>query len=203
MHNCCIAATGVSGMVPSAEEIGRSLGGALRLMNRDAEGLDAFEVSLAAYWRSFAAIVLTAPAFVVALADHRIRSGLPPEAGLFSDPGLVAVSVVEALVTWVAFPLAMIAIVRPLGLGHRYIGYVVAYNWSAVVAAFVFAVPTAMRVLGLVPGSLAMVFAFFFGILIVHWRWFIAKAALGVSGGLAAVMVAIDVAIAGALSMVI
>ncbi len=187
-------------MVPSADEIGRSLSGSLKLVNKDAGGLDQFEVSLDGFWHSFAAILLTAPAFIVALAEHRLRSGLALEAGLFSDIGLVFSEIGGAILCWIAFPLALVAVLRPLGLGHRYLAYVVAYNWSAVVAAFVLAVPQAMHVLGLVPTGLSLLFGVAFGIIIVHTRWFIAKAALGVSGGMAALMVGLDLSLSGALA---
>src|SRR6478735_5509640 len=73
-------------MLITADEIARSLSGSLKLLNRDEEGLKAFEISIPAFWRSFGAILLTAPAFVVALADGRVEQGLPSEAGLFSSP---------------------------------------------------------------------------------------------------------------------
>jgi hypothetical protein len=190
-------------MFPTADEVGRSLAGSLKLLNKDAEGIRHLEISYEGFWHSFAAILLTAPAFVVAVAEHRLRAGLPPEAGLFSDPWLVADEVGAALFCWIAFPLALIGVLRPLGLGHRYLGYVVAYNWSAVIAAFVLAVPQAMVVLGLVPASMALLFGFAFGIVIVHYRWFMTKVALGVSGGVACLMVGIDLGLSGLARLII
>ncbi|MFO1147184.1 MAG: hypothetical protein U1E62_02325 [Alsobacter sp.] len=185
-------------MIPTADEVSRSLAGSLKLMNRDAEGLTAYEVTVPAFWRSFAAILLTAPAFVVGLAEDRVRVGLPAEAGLFSSPSLLMHELVLAVACWIAFPLAMIAIVRMLGLGHRYVGYIIAWNWSAVVAATVLAVPRALHVIGWATPGLAMLFAGAFGIILLQYRWFLTKEGLGVSGGLAALLVVVDLTLNGA-----
>ena len=104
---------------------------------------------------------------------------------------------------WVAFPLAMIAIVRRLGLGHRYVGYVIAWNWSVMWPRPILAVPSALHALGLATSGLALLFGFAFGIIIAQYRWFLAKTALGVSGGLAALLVLLDVALTGAISAVL
>ncbi len=185
-------------MFPTADEVGRSLAGSFKLINRDVEGLTAYEVSIPAFWRSFAAILLTAPAFVVGLAEDRAQVGLPAEAGLFSSPALLVHELALAVACWVAFPLAMIAVVRVLDLGHRYVGYVIAWNWSAVVAATVLAVPRALHVIGWATPGLAMLFAGAFGIILLQYRWFITKEGLGVSGRLAALLVAVDVTLNGA-----
>jgi hypothetical protein len=191
----------------TADEVGRSLSGSLKLLNRDAEGLTAFEVSIAAFWRSFAAILLTAPAFVVALAEDRVEQGLPLQDGLFASPVIVAHEALLALAGWVVFPLVMIAVVRRLGLGHRYVGYIIAWNWSTVLAAFVLAVPAGLHALGLATDGLALLFAFAFSIVLLHYRWFLAKAALGVSGGIAFLLVLLDLSVnelvAGAISSLV
>lgn len=179
----------------TADEIGRSLSGTFKLLNRDAEGITAFEVSIAAFWRSFAAILLTAPAFVVALAEDRVELGLPLQDGLFASPEIVAHEALLALAGWIAFPLAMIAVARRLGLGHRYVGYVIAWNWSAVLAASAFAIPAALHVLGWATDELAVLFAFAFAVVLLHFRWFLAKTALGVSGGVALLLVLIDLSV--------
>ncbi len=179
----------------SADEVGRSLSGSLQLLNRDAQGLRRFSVSIEAFWRSFGAVVLTAPAFVTALAADRLRLGLPLQEGLFADPGLVTLRLVLAGAAWIAFPLLMMLVARRLGLGHRYIGFVIAYNWSAVFASAVLAFPTAMYVTGLASSAQSTLFAFAFAIIVFRLRWFLAKIALGISGRLAAVVATADLAL--------
>lgn len=191
----------------TADEVRRSLLGSLRLLNRDAGGIAAFEVSIAGFWRSFAAILLTAPAFVIALAEDRVEQGLPLEQGLFASPAIVAHEVLISVAGWIAFPLVMIAVARRLGLGPVYVGYVIAWNWSAVLAALVLAVPAALHALGLATEGLALLFAFAFSVILIHYRWFLAKTALGVSGGVAMLLVLLDLSVnelvAGAISALV
>jgi hypothetical protein len=182
----------------SADEVGRSLSGSMQLLNRDADGLYRFPVSIEAFWRSFGAVVLTAPAFVTALAADRLRLGLPLEQGLFADAGLVTVRLVLAGMAWIAFPILMIAVVRRLNLGHRYVRFVIAYNWSAVFASAILAFPTAMYVTGMASYALSTLFVVAFAVIVFRLRWFLAKTALGVSGGLAAMIAAADLTLYGA-----
>lgn len=181
----------------TADEIGRAISGSLKLLNRNAEGYEGFEVSIPAFWRSFAAMVLTAPAFVTALAFDRMQLGLPAEAGLFADGWVVAREGLVAGLAWIVFPLLMIGVVRRLGLGSRYVGYIIAYNWSAVITTAIFALPTALYVLGLATYGLSILYAVAFGIIVAQYRWFLAKTSLGISGGLAALIVAADFCVNG------
>jgi hypothetical protein len=187
----------------TADEIGRAISGSIKLLNRDAEGYEGFEISIPAFWRSFAAAVLTAPAFVTALAFDRKQLGLPAEEGLFADGWLVAREAVTAGLAWMAFPLAMIWVVRRLGLGRRYIGYIIAYNWSAVITATIFALPTALYVLGLATYGLSIVYAVAFGVIVAQYRWFLAKTSLGISGGLAGLIVCADFGINGLIGAIV
>lgn len=181
----------------SADEVGRSLSGSLELLNRNAQALQHFPASIDAFWRSFGAIVLTAPAFVITLAADRVRLGLPLQDGLFADPGLVVLRLLAAGLAWITFPILMIAVVRWLGLGHRYVRFVVAYNWTAVVVSALLAVPSALYAMGFASYALSTLFVTAFAAIAFQMRWFLAKAALGVSGGLAALIALIDLGLYG------
>ena len=164
----------------TADEVVRSLKGSFRLIQREADGFRAFDVSIAGFWRSFAAIVLTFPAFVALLAERRL------DAGLVLREGLVFVA------CWIGFPLVMVGFVRLMGLERRYVGYVVAYNWSTVIAAFVLAFPAALHVFGLATPALAAFYTAAFGIIVVQYRWFLARTALCITSGLAGLVVGLD-----------
>lgn len=181
----------------SADEVARSLAGSIDLIGRNARALQQFPASIDAFWRSFGAIVLTAPAFVATLAADRVRLGLPLQEGLFADPGLVLLRLMSAGLAWITFPILMIAVVRRLGLGHRYVGFVVAYNWTAVVVSALLAVPSALYAMGFASYALSTLFVTAFAVIAFQMRWFLAKAALGVSGGLAAVIAFVDLGVYG------
>ncbi|GGH08842.1 hypothetical protein GCM10007036_04560 [Alsobacter metallidurans] len=187
-------------MFLTMDEVGRSLAGSVKLLNRDPEGLGAFEVSFEAFWRSFAAMLLVAPAFVVLLADARLQAGLPLEDGLFESPLLVTRQALLVTGCWLAFPIAMVGLARLLGVGRRYARYIIAYNWSAVVATTIMAAPHALHVVGWATAGLTTLFLLAFGVLIVQCRWFLAKTALGVSGGVAAVVVLVELCVNGAVT---
>jgi hypothetical protein len=177
----------------TADEVVRSLRGSFRLIQREADGLRAFDISIAGFWRSFAAIVLTLPAFVALLAERRLDAGLLVSgSGLFDDGGLVVREALVFIAGWIGFPLVMIGFVRLMGLERRYVGYVVAYNWSTVIAAFVLAFPAALHVFGLATPALAAFYTFAFGIIVVQYRWFLARTALRITSGLAVLVVGLD-----------
>lgn len=177
------------------DEIGRGLSGSVRLLQKDRGGLSQFDVSVAGFWRSFAAIALAAPALVIGVAQARIEEG---EVGsLGGGPALLLHETLPFALAWIAFPVAMIGFVRLMGLEKRYVPFVVAYNWTSVVAAGILALPSLLRVVGFATPALAFLFAIGFGVIVAHYRWFMARAALGVSGGLAAVVVAYDFAVTG------
>lgn len=177
----------------TADEVVRSLKGSFRLIQREADGFRAFDVSIAGFWRSFAAIVLTFPAFVALLAERCLDAGpMLTGGGLFDDAGLVLREGLVFVACWIGFPLVMVGFVRLMGLERRYVGYVVAYNWSTVIAAFVLAFPAALHVFGLATPALAAFYTAAFGIIVVQYRWFLARTALCITSGLAGLVVGLD-----------
>jgi hypothetical protein len=183
-------------MFLTTDEIGRGLSGSVRLLQKDHAGLAQFDVSLGGFWRSFAAIALAAPALVIFVARARLEEGAASGVEMDASSLLLHETIPFAL-SWIAFPIAMIGFVRLMGLQRRYVPFVVAYNWTSVVAVGILSVPSLLRVVGLATPSLALLFAAGFGIIVAHYRWFMARAVLGISGGLAAVVVAYDVAVTG------
>jgi hypothetical protein len=185
-------------MFLTADEVVRSLKGSLRLIRRERDGLNAFDASVEGFWHSFAAIILTAPAFIVLLAEQQLRAGRLVPGGLFGDEWFVTREAAVFLAPWLLFPLLMLGFVRIMGLERRYIGYIVIYNWSSVIAAAIFAVPALLHVLGLATGAHAAFYTFAFSIILAQYRWFFARASLGLSADLAAAVVAADFLLAGA-----
>ena len=163
----------------SADEFGRSLRGTAALLNRRPEGLAAFNVSEAGFWRSFAAILLTLPAYIVALALERHRLGL--DAGgafLFSDPGLAVRLAAGQVASFVAMPLAMIPIARRFGWGERYVPFVVVMNWAGVFGSLLLALPGVLYLVGFETAGLTDLFSLACIALLLHLSWFVARVTL-------------------------
>ena len=193
-------------MMVTADEVARSLHGTMQLLNRRIEGLKAFDMSERGFWHSFAAIMLTLPAFVVTLALERQRLGLlGTGTPLLEMDWLTFVVAFGHVATFLALPLGMIAVTRRLGLGERYVPFVVVTNWIRVLGLTILSLPAALLLLGWARPSHAAVFALAFGVVIFRVQWFATRATLGVSGSLAALIVlygvALDLMIAGAVGV--
>lgn len=181
-------------MIVTAEEVGRSLRGTVALLNRRVDGLRAFDMSERGFWGSFGAILLTLPAFVVWLALERARTGhLGDGTPLIDLSWSTFVVLMGHVATFAALPLAMIVVVRRLGLGSRYVPFVIVTNWILVLKAAVLSVPWMLLLLGWATPDLATFFAIAFAIVILRVHWFATKLTLEVSGGLAAAVVALGI----------
>ena len=179
-------------MILAADEVVRSLGGTLDLLQRRRQGLRQFNYSDAGLLRSFVAVALCAPAFVTLLAAERARTGLlVPDASLFEDAGLVWLAALRVATIWLATPLVAYAFARTLGIGARFGAFLIVGNWSSVLACAFAAGPSLFFALGLATPELAELYAFAAMVLIAHLRWFTLKESLGVSSGLAVLIVAV------------
>ncbi|MDB5592548.1 hypothetical protein [Enterovirga sp.] len=178
----------------NADEFSRSLRGLSDLLNRRAEGLAQFELSLPAFWRSFAAVLLTAPAYVVELALVR-RNVEGAAVGLFDDPGLALLVGAGHVLAFLALPVAMIFVARRLGLGHRYVPFVIVTNWLQVFASLALAVPGALLVLGWETPALTALFTLAFTTIVLHVQWFATRVTLQVGALAAALVTALGLAL--------
>jgi hypothetical protein len=171
----------------TVHEATSALYGASRLARFDGSGSRYFDDSLRGFWHSFYAAALAAPFYAVLVyADF---SADPDQTDLFRYGLAQALGYV---VGWVIFPLAMIGVSRLLDRETKYVRYIVAYNWSAVVQAAVF---TPFGMLSgfsgpelswaSFPAILAM------GYLLVY-AWFVAKEGLAITSFQAVAIVALD-----------
>ncbi len=173
-------------MIVTADEVNRSFRGTLDLLHSRAEGLKSFDMSERGFWRSFAAIWLTLPAYVVSLAFERLRLGLlRPDHSLLDNIWIDLVVALGHVAGFVALPLAMIWITRSLNLTKAYVPFVIVTNWITVMGLLVLSLPAVLLLLGWATPSLASVFGLAFAVIIVRMQWFATKATLGVSGLLA------------------
>lgn len=190
-------------MIVTAEEVNRSLRGTLDLLNRRAEGLQAFDMTERGFWRSFAAIWLTLPAYVVTLALERLRLGLlQPERALLDSVGLDFVVALGQAASFIALPVAMIFVARALRLTDRYVSFVIVTNWITVTGVLVLSLPAILLLAGWATPELAMLFSLAFAIVILRLQWFATKVTLGVSGAFALGIVALGIGLDVAISQV-
>ena len=180
--------------MPDREEVFHSLYGAWRLAFLDPSGLAHFNLSVDGFWRSFFAAVLVAPGFAVLIAQKLVAR---PEA---FDPGwAMLVQILAYGFSWAAFPLVAVVLTRLLGLGHNYVPLIVALNWGVVLQVMAFL--TAM-ILGLaLPGVLAGLIMLIVTGGVLFYQWFITRSALQTTGGVALMLVLIDLVLNSAISV--
>jgi len=177
-------------------EIERALAGTIKLMKRDSAGLYRFDRTTEGFWRSFWAILLVLPAFVLQVAGQwQFFAAHRPQA--VPDHTWLLINECAALVAyWLLFPAAVLVIARLVGRETRFYAYITAANWSSVITTAVLAAPMALYLAGWATPAHAVIFTFAFVVLMAHFRWYLAKTALEVSGGVAALIVAIEAGLA-------
>jgi hypothetical protein len=195
-------------MIVTADEVHRSFRGSLDLLHSRTEGLRSFDLSEAGFWRSFSAIGLALPAYVVTVALERHRLGeLDPDHPVFGSLWLDALVALAYGASFVALPLAMIGISRRLGLTERYVPFVIVTNWIAVLGLLTLSVPGILLLIGWATPDLSTFFTLTFAILLLRTQWFATKETLGVSRMLALAIVGLglglNAAIAGAMRALI
>jgi hypothetical protein len=173
-------------MAPLSEII-RSLYGALHLARGDTSGMAFFNATEQGFWRSFTAALLIAPLFALLLT---IRYHVN-EAGV-SLLRFTAIETIAYVVSWVAFPLLLFHLTDILGTGHRFVRYIVAYNWASVLQNLLY-LPFALLVEAhLVQGAGSTFFGIILLGLVLLYTWFVTRTALEVTNLLAAGLVMID-----------
>lgn len=125
--------------------------GSFRLVAGDRRGLAAMDASLDGFWRSFSVMVWLAPTVALSiLADIRLGEVIGP--GRDTPAALVIFAgVVNYVFGWIAFPLFLALLGRPLGVGRVFVPWMVARNWTAIPASLPYVLVVVVWLLGLLP----------------------------------------------------
>ena len=111
----------------SRTEIAHGVLGAWRLMWGDGSGLYMLDRTREGFWRSFRVMLLVAPlqVFCLLIVYDRTQTIAP-------DTTIMLIEALRYVIEWTAFPVILLEIARLTGWRGRYIGAVVALNWSSV-----------------------------------------------------------------------
>jgi hypothetical protein len=170
-----------------------NVAGAWAVMRGRPEGLNRLDLSLEGFWRSFAVIVLIAPFAALGLLSQRRL--LANDGGAASAPPEFALEAIALAVDWVIFPLVFALLARPLGLGARYVPFIVARNWAALIIAAVVSLVHAAHILGVLPSEFTSLVLLMAVGAALYFSYVIARTALAVPAGLALPIVALDLVI--------
>jgi len=179
-------------------EVQLAVGGALRLACGDRRGLGFFDASLDGFWRSFRAAAICYPMYLF-LLTARVTSAQWAAAGW---PTVIFVETIAYVIAWVAFPLLMLHIAHWLGRDHRYLAFMVAYNWSQVPQTVLLTIVGLDAATGLLPPHIIQFVEAVATLAVLVYEWYIARVALAVSGPQAALVVVIDVVLGTTLGRV-
>ncbi len=175
----------------TVSEVAHGIYGAWRLAHFDQTGMTYLDKSIDGFWKSFFAAVIVLPAFIVLLALARDSQ---PEA--MTGAPIVRVVFIEAIayvLAWVAFPLMMVVVADLLDRRERYIGFIVAANWSSVIQVAVL-LPAAAIFAASGGAPALLLYVAVWGAILVY-AWFIAKTAMDLTGLAAAGLVLLSVII--------
>ncbi|MBT3396101.1 MAG: hypothetical protein HOB82_06610 [Alphaproteobacteria bacterium] len=170
--------------MPDTREILASIQGAYLLARFDASGMNFFNISNDGFWRSFGAAVVIAPVVLVTMLAFYAGSDINP----------LRIAVVEFgqyVAGWAVFPVVMIFVARSMNLTDRYVGYIIAYNWSSVIQVALFApLNLALSYSG---ASWLLEFMWLSAmVFVIIYLIFIAKTALGTTLSIAISLVGLD-----------
>ena len=175
--------------VPPWTEVQLAVGGALRLACGDRRGLGFFDASLEGFWRSFRAAAICYPMYLFLLSS-RVTAAQWASAGW---PTVILVETIAYVIAWVAFPLLMVHIAHFFGRDHRFLAYMVVYNWSQIPQTVLMMIIGIAAATGLLPPSLVQFAGVMATIAVLVYGWYIARVALAISGAQATLIVIIDV----------
>jgi hypothetical protein len=174
--------------MPSAREIVYAVYGAWLLLRFEARGLTYFKDSVPAFWRSFFAAVIVAPAYLVMTVTHLAKS--QTEAGLLQA---LAVELPAYVILWTAFPLALFYITRGIGKEDRFLIAVIALNWTAIIHVALSLPVHLVTQAQLLPPPIGDLLGLGLFVFLLIYEWFIVRTALTVGGLVAAGVVFLDV----------
>ncbi|UOM33186.1 hypothetical protein [Acuticoccus sp. I52.16.1] len=173
----------------SGPEIGRSLEGAWRLFRNRPDGIDLLDRSIDGFWRSFWAILLVLPIDAISLLALSRIAVQPPFGEAFAERLPVLA------LDWVAFPILLACIAKPLGVTKRYVTYVVARNWAAPISWVIVTIPLLLQGAGFMGDELAVIATIAALMVAVRYHYLIMRIALGVTLEIAIALVVVDLVI--------
>ncbi len=140
--------------------------GVARLIRYDPRWLEAFDLSVGGFLRSFAGPILSLP-FVVIVAA--MITGVPGDGHVIDSRVLWAAGLSQVLAT-IAYPAVVGFLARPLGIGEGYGAFIVVVNWASLFVNIAITAATALLLLGTFD-LFGFVWLVLFGLsLFVVWR---------------------------------
>jgi hypothetical protein len=171
--------------VITVREVSAGLYGAWRLAHGDKAGLSYFDASANGAMRSFYAALVALPIATVFMALDLTHQEIAAPAAKVALVFLLAFAL-----DWAAFPLAVLKLAPAMGCDDRVLRYIPALNWARVLelaALLPAAVAGAAEA-----GGMGVLLRLILMVVVLVYHWFVAKAALEVTGAQAVFLVGLN-----------
>ena len=169
-------------------EVRWALAGCLRFARGDRTGLDCFDRSLDGFWRSFLSGVLSYPFFLILLTMRVSVAEWNAAGGL----AIIVIETIGYIISWVAFPLVMVSVLRWIGRNHRFFDFMVPYNWCQLPQSVLFVLVGLESETGAFPDPLSQTIEIAAALAVLVYEWYIARVALEINGSVATLVVLVD-----------
>jgi hypothetical protein len=162
--------------------------GCLRLARGDRSGLLCFDRSLDGFWRSFLSAFLSYPFFLilltmrVSIADWNAAGGWP----------IVVIETIGYVISWVAFPLVMLSLLRRIGREERFFDFMVPYNWCQLPQSLLFVLIGVQSAAGALSEPVTQTIEIAGAVAVLVYEWYIARVALETTATIATLVVLVD-----------
>lgn len=179
----------------SSSEIRAALDGSWLLLRSDSRGMAYFDQSLQGFWRSFQVIFLLIPVFVVsALAEKKLLiSENVIFAEAFPENAYWLAQFLSLGIDWVTLPLLLALLAGPIGISSQYVPFIVARNWTSLLASIPYLLTGFLYLVGIIPAGIMVLLSFTCLIVVLWYRFLVARIALQASASLAIGIVFLDV----------
>ncbi|MTI43897.1 hypothetical protein E1178_09810 [Roseibium hamelinense] len=156
-----------------------------------------FDTSVGGFWRSFLVVFYLLPLFwISSLAEKKHiveQANILPEN--FPETIYWSAKLTGLGLDWIALPLLLASLAGPIGVTKGFVPFIVVRNWTSLLTAIPYVVISLLYLAGIISSG-AMVFASLATLLVVVWfRYVIARIALGAAAGTAVGIVLMDVLI--------
>ncbi len=187
----------------TAEEIRRSVAASWMLFRGKDEGMRGYDVSLDGFWRSFRVIVLMLPLYLIMLFGQRTAILAQPgvDAADFPDNTFLVFNLIGMCVDWVAYPIVVALIAKPIGIGSRFIPFIVARNWTSLLALVPYSLPMLLMWLGVISENMMSLMMLLALGIVLHYRFVMTRAALGTPTSVSIGFVVLDFVLSLVLSL--
>ena len=127
-------------------EIERSLIGSWQLFLGKPDALRAFDTSIEGFWRSFQAILLVAPLYLLtAVMERTTLFGSAMAVGAFSEESFWGTQGLTLVLDWFSLPILLAGIAGMIGIRRQYPAYIVVRNWATVIMVAPFALVSVLE----------------------------------------------------------